>query len=996
MVTALQTIQTLVRSLDRSTANNGITALDAAIRACSGYSSTRELVNEFVYKCRAMQVQNDNSVLMRFLKEQCGIDVSKDNTDTGAISGYDAGSSSEPKTAETIVYEPSYQIGTFFEYTKPGVTYNFLDKNKRYVVTAQLPQLVYNTDHENDVILGLKNWWITSAANLVKDTYGLYFNKRQDASDRRTVRIVFFLYYDQNDTAWARTYGGNKHNPTGVSIGINMSNIPNVTLSQGTNVSGYSGKSLTYMDRLIAHEMTHAMFMLNVSAKIHNTLPQFFREGISELVHGADDTRGGTIKALLQDNSRLSAALDINNHGTLENDAYAAGYMLLRYLAKQVSSGIKPPIFKGLNHSEENTVLTATAAYKGTYIDTYHRDVKTIDARKVNRAINIDGNNNANTIYAGTKGGILRGRYGNDILYGGAGVDTFFAYGDEGDDTFYDYQSARDLISLGATKYGALTSASVVGNDVVLKVGKASLTVKDAIGKYIKIKDGYGNISYTRFIKGTASYNSNTASFDTANGNAYTLYQKAPTGLAYNGAKTSLTATAKNPFTGTEINANMFWWTLKSINISAAAQSITVRGSAALTSMTGSRYDDNLFADETSRTVTIKGGNGNDAIAGASVSSKLYGGNGDDTIRGRAGTSYLYGEAGDDKLFGGEGKNYLYGGAGADTLMGGKGYNRLDGGAGNDYLFSEEGDNNYLYGGAGDDSLSGGEGYNRLEGGAGNDYLTGGTGSETKNYLYGGAGNDSLIGGEGYNRLDGGEGNDYLVGGTGSETKNDLYGGNGDDKLYGGANYNLLDGGNGNDELYGGEGTNELKGGAGNDLLIGGAKADINNLYGGAGHDALQGGSGVNNLYGGAGNDQLVGGSGTNLLKGEAGNDVIKGGSGENTLWGGAGKDTLTGGTGKNTFYFASLGEMSGDTITNLKGSDNLYFNVKQAALDLDAIYQNYDLGKTSGKNTISLTGETLTLTDKGNRKYTMTLAGGYTGSINLENSSGQRKSFKL
>ena len=152
----------------------------------------------------------------------------------------------------------------------------------------------------------------------------------------------------------------------------------------------------------------------------------------------------------------------------------------------------------------------------------------------------------------------------------------------------------------------------------------------------------------------------------------------------------------------------------------------------------------------------------------------------------------------------------------------------------------------------------------------------------------------------------------------------------------------------------------------------------------------------MNNLYGGAGNDQLVGGSGTNLLKGEAGNDVIKGGSGENTLWGGAGKDTLTGGTGKNTFYFASLGEMSGDTITNLKGSDNLYFNVKQAALDLDAIYQNYDLGKTSGKNTISLTGETLTLTDKGNRKYTMTLAGGYTGSINLENSSGQRKSFKL
>ena len=197
--------------------------------------------------------------------------------------------------------------------------------------------------------------------------------------------------------------------------------------------------------------------------------------------------------------------------------------------------------------------------------------------------------------------------------------------------------------------------------------------------------------------------------------------------------------------------------------------------------------------------------------------------------------------------------------------------------------------------------------------------------------------------------------------------------------------------------MQGGEGTNTLRGGNGNDNLTGGS--GLSKLYGGAGNDILTGGIDVNELYGGAGDDELHGGNDTNgsyLLKGEAGNDTIIGGAGSNTIWGGAGKDTLTGGTGKNTYYFASLGEMAGDTITNLKGNDVLYFNLKTTALDLDAIYQNYNLGRTTGKNTISLEGETLTITDKTNHKYRMNLAGGYSGNITLQNNSQQQQSFKF
>ena len=880
MATAHQTIWTLVRALDRSTSKNGIAALDAAIRACSGYRSTQELVDEFVLKCN-MHRGASLADIKHFLKRDCGIDL--DNEDTGALIGRDA-NGGNIKTAENIVYEPQYSSVTNISSSYYGKTYNFNDTNKKYMVTAKLPTLVRGTEQEKAVITGLANWWIPQAASLVKDTFGLYFNKYQDSTDYLTPRIDFFLYYNDNTDAVAMTWSQSSRQPC-VRVGINMSKFANFTLMKGYNVSGYKDNGTQYLDRILAHELTHAMFDLNVSSYINSTLPQFFKEGIAELVHGAEDIRRADIIDLVSGKSDIVRALDINDRGTLYGDSYAAGYMLLRYLAQQVKSGFKPPIITGLNHSADKTLLTVTSAYKGTTIDSYYVLVETIDARKSNRAVSILGNNNDNYIFANNKGDFLRGGYGNDVLYGGAGVDTFFSFGVEGNDTIYNYQSGKDIIRFGSADYGALTSATVEGSDVVLKVGTGSVTIKDGAGKYIKIMDGNNQVSYTRFVKGTANYDSETAHFfsNGDNNEAYTLYQTSVLGLVYNSNKTTLTAKkncawADNAYN--TIDTNEFWWTLKSVNLSAAPQGHAVIGRESITSMTGSKYDDQLIAG--GRTAVLKGGAGNDLLRGASVSSKLYGGTGNDEIYSESGTNYLYGEAGDDILGCLKGKSYLYGGAGNDTMYGG-------------------------------------EGTNTLRGGNGNDNLTGGSGT---NLLYGDAGNDTITGGSGLSKLYGGAGNDILTGGI-----------------------------------------------------------DVNELYGGAGDDELHGGNDTNGSY---------------LLKGEAGNDTIIGGAGSNTIWGGAGKDTLTGGTGKNTYYFASLGEMAGDTITNLKGSDTLYFNLKKAALDLDAIYQNYNLGQTTGKNTISLEGETLTITDKNKRKYTMTIAGGFSGSMTLQNSSKQQQTFKL
>ena len=61
-----------------------------------------------------------------------------------------------------------------------------------------------------------------------------------------------------------------------------------------TDSNGESPEGEVYLDRTIAHELTHAVMM----AKVNNywDLPQFITEGTTELTHGIDDVRGNIIR----------------------------------------------------------------------------------------------------------------------------------------------------------------------------------------------------------------------------------------------------------------------------------------------------------------------------------------------------------------------------------------------------------------------------------------------------------------------------------------------------------------------------------------------------------------------------------------------------------------------------------------------------------------------------------------------------------------------------
>ena len=110
-----------------------------------------------------------------------------------------------------------------------------------------------------------------------------------------------------------------------------------------------SGSDNFYLDRTLAHEFTHAVMAANIN--YYMVLPQFVKEGMAELTHGVDDDRYSLIKSLSTNATALGNWLDTSNTNTGQSNAYAAGYMFFRYLARQAGD-------LTISNSTDSTVRT--------------------------------------------------------------------------------------------------------------------------------------------------------------------------------------------------------------------------------------------------------------------------------------------------------------------------------------------------------------------------------------------------------------------------------------------------------------------------------------------------------------------------------------------------------------------------------------------------------------------------------------------------------------
>ena len=148
---------------------------------------------------------------------------------------------------------------------------------------------------------------------------------------------------------------------------------------------------------------------------------------------------------------------------------------------------------------------------------------------------------------------------------------------------------------------------------------------------------------------------------------------------------------------------------------------------------------------------TLYGNGGDDFIQGDEHNDAIFGGDGDDTLEGNSGDDTVFGEADNDTISGNEGDDYLNGGTGNDTINGDAGNDYIYGYDGDDNLRGS-GENDTLDGGNGNDSLVGGLGNDILYGEDGDDILVGvetdatsAMGANSIDTYVGGAGNDVFV-----------------------------------------------------------------------------------------------------------------------------------------------------------------------------------------------------------------------------------------------------------
>ena len=366
---------------------------------------------------------------------------------------------------------------------------------------------------------------------------------------------------------------------------------------------------------------------------------------------------------------------------------------------------------------------------------TFQADIKTANASTRTKAIQITGNELANTITGGKGNDTLDGAEGNDVLTGGKGKDLFVFSG--GNDIITDYENKDKLSVGGGLVYEDYT---LDGDDLILNFGTDNiLTIADGADKTISYLEDKKTTTteYTadEVILGdkkkSATLTSAVEKFD-ASAKAYSKVE-------------TIDGTATGAI---EIIGNS-----KKNYIMAGASGSTLNGGKANDTLVGGAGADVFVYENKSGKDVIEGyGDGDSIDLDSNVTIKdVKTKRGDTVLKFKGGaltvkgtTEFNIGEttykngvfiAGDTaKIYGsfkGEIDLANYAAANVDasegkkklTITGNASANSLTGGKGKDSLT----------GGAGDDTLSGGKGNDKLWGGDGKDTFIyqAGTGSDT-------------------------------------------------------------------------------------------------------------------------------------------------------------------------------------------------------------------------------------------------------------------------
>ena len=207
---------------------------------------------------------------------------------------------------------------------------------------------------QDTIIKALNSEWLKASFEMIQDAYGINFTDGRASVNE--MGVVLKDEGDNNRLAYVthRAVGGVTDKLT---LTVNMHYYDNMDESDPNGSSPSTGSQ--YLDRVIAHELTHAVMAANV--KDMDNVPLFIVEGFAEVTHGIDDNRRSTLESLPDLSTGMSG-----------EGAYAGGYAFLRYMNKQCGTGSVQSFMQGLVQYEgdaDKAVQSATGGRFGTLQD---------------------------------------------------------------------------------------------------------------------------------------------------------------------------------------------------------------------------------------------------------------------------------------------------------------------------------------------------------------------------------------------------------------------------------------------------------------------------------------------------------------------------------------------------------------------------------------------------------------------------------------------------
>ena len=896
MATQLEVIQKLTAALNTTTLK-GTAALDAAIAAATNgkFNSAQAVKSKMVHDC---EISDSNT----FLQKYCGIVLG--NNDTGAITGKDAGSSTKDKTAESIIPES-------------GVLKEFRDSSFTVGrVTFKLGTANLNDSDQIFMWSAMHEWYMKNGLSLIDESYDYVFDENASFT---TITVNFVNGNSEHPTwdAWSDYDERSLNINTQRWLNLNKSNLN----GKGT------GEALGYLDRAIAHELTHLIMYSQVNQ--YTKLPGFVKEGFCELVHGVDDNRENSIWVLSLFPSSLSSYLNLESTSANSPYNYASGYMFLRYLAQQAASSSST---SGLNMSNTNTNTIVSGS---NYAD---------DIYNAAGGTKVLGGNGDDYIYSSTDENYkVNSKYGQVTIDGGNGNDTIVNYdpnvsisGGAGGDLIslkgycvnitVNGGTGNDMLLSAPNKYGVLYQyKSGDGDDIIPVVNENDTLHITSGGIASSVTSGSDAILYIGKFAGLGDGEEydNEGSITLKDYVNKKFYLKIGTAAA---KQVSIPSTPSNVVSLTSGNDN-YNNTLSGATIYGGAGNDTLKNSGAQKVMlSGGNGKDSLLSYGSK--ITVDGGNDADYIL-------IYNNSTDTTVIGGAGNDQIYSGGYIEYISGGEGSDYIYLYTNASNTT-------VDGSAGNDQIYS------------GGEIIS-------ISGGDGADYIHLYTSAE-KTTVNAGKGNDSVMSystlgtlyqyanGDGKDTITGFSENDTLHITSGSVSKATVSGsnvvltvGSGTITLkdYKGKQLKLkINSGSVNSTVIGGTQSNVVSLTSGNDNYANSVSGAV--IHGLAGNDIITNSTTNVTIYGGAGNDNLDNRNRNVLIHGDAGNDKILNTSTNVTIYGGAGADSIEN-------HSAS----SGATIHGDAGNDTIKSNGSFAQIFGDAGNDKISLGSYAKGTTV-------------------------------------------